>query len=1810
MNCRALLVFSISLLILAGLQPTTTTGSAAMTLSTMGVEAKSLGASQSREPAKGQTGASKERSRSLVHKENGPGQAPAVESSDMGSQSFGVVIGISVYKNLPPKSQLQFADRDATAIRDFLVGPNGGFKPENVDLLVNDQASQASIFRALGKLQNRASTRDLAFIFFAGHGFVNSSNQGFVLANDSKPDDLVFTAVEMDRFNSLIKNLRARSVVIMTDACHSGTIGDLQNQGGSSESVVNLSVKNFAEASGRKDQTSFILSAASPTQSSWEMGALQHGLFTYHVLEALSGKADRNQNGVVTSDELYDYVMTNVRRDAEQQGHSQVPEYNPRYDRSIPLAVLNDAGQKLYKEWFDSDPFFSKNQAFFYEALKTDHLIKPELDSAWDYYNTIKANAMGTPPEVVRKMRDELLEKLISSSQSVIDLAPSDPLVWEEAASRLGRAHELSLEKPLRAKQAFCTAMAAHRSGENGRAEREGDTALQQIKDANLKEPLLCFKIAQLYNSLRKIEKAREGYKLAIEGDPRVDWICEYAEVLKQLKDLAEADSQLRFARKTDPRDYRVLRLLAEVLVLEDRREQFGEAVDIAREARQLKQNDVDIEGVFGWALLKAGRPAEARDPLRKVAELRLSDESQRDPALLRLSQAYAQTGDLDRSVSALREAERQGSKLPEIYDELSLVLEQQGELDGAIAAAEKASAYVQSTGQEKATRVRRLAECLERVGRISEAELQFRNAARSSADVKVSGSLDAHANVLSYRAQRFQEAPPQRKRAATSRLSNRGTELLIIPGGREPLKRLTGVAVEPGLESQALAVIFESCLRDKQLQARLVRFYEKYPELLAKFQGKGIGLSSGSITLPAAGQAATPAATEVLAFLGVKDKNGRREIEKKELEAKAFILEALGGDAQRLQRGETTQIKLGDNSDISIPLGMERWVQSVKDIQRDKSLTYFLAFLKDEHAMRLFAGIAALPDNAVDEFFDRVTTKETWKELDSAIHFAAPFLRFTPDGQLHVPGEQQGRLNWQQLLKVNSFDSALRALFKKDNSEALYVFAALSNAGEVGDFIARSPMVGELLRALKDSPLPDTRESFDLIDLLTLVRVEDRELRLPHSIELWLTAERTVTERKAEDRKDTDRKNAGHRSSDPIAAMLAAIGKSKAGRSIPSVRLMAALAQIERERPDWVSDISSIDAIVKLLNSSRESQLELALDLQMSRQQLGLYLSRITRVDAISTPALKQATACVYQSTLELLRIPERNGVVKHSKIAEAVNLLLDLDPGSDQFAAGVMAGLRTTLLDTVPAVSGSDFEKQLIALLAQTTSFALHVPAASGGARNAGFYQMEASKPAEERIAHNLGIIQHTRLRAVINAATALDTLEKSASDTAGIQRLKDALSEFVESAPPPPPKKTKSKEPVVSPPTAREIAAQLSAPIQQSSVEELRRRILPALAQALLGAVYAAESNVSEQTEEAYNTLVLNHDMSTDAWANTQLDPGRKSARGGLGRLGYVLTSFEAALMDQVSQMAGAKPSAVAPKGSSDDQSKSVLPSPSKHPASALLTVTILNSYRLANQRWETTRAAEFISRSIDLGEEVLGMHVRGDQTARALVDQLDQQLTPRRAQVLRAYLDSSEIKRALVSLSLSEIYSIGQRYFAMRTGAQPIASLVSEPGALGAMARSIGNAPENALQEDLRREIRQFGMTMETRTGLMRLDLRELEAYEQSLTVGETTRLIERLQDFKLALARACYRRGHSPALAFSPELVGAALQSSLVEMEKVGGRMPPDRDWRNVLNAIQVFDENALNAFVEKLITLSYASPVAGVKWNDQMAGVQ
>ncbi len=251
---------------------------------------------------------------------------------------WAVVIGVSNYKNLRAEEQLRFAHRDAEEMAAFLRSPNGGgFPSTQIKVLLNEEATIASVRTALGTwLPRSAEPNDVVYIFFAGHGVVEQGSDGYLLANDSDPQNLYATALpiaELDRIVS--ERLRARVAVVIADACHSGKIG-MASRGMEEQILIN----RYLDEVGKSGAGRFRLLASRADERSYEdpRWGGGHGVFTHYLLEGLKGEADRDRDKVVRAGELLDYLSQIV---PEQTSALQHPRAAGNIDARLPLAIAS-----------------------------------------------------------------------------------------------------------------------------------------------------------------------------------------------------------------------------------------------------------------------------------------------------------------------------------------------------------------------------------------------------------------------------------------------------------------------------------------------------------------------------------------------------------------------------------------------------------------------------------------------------------------------------------------------------------------------------------------------------------------------------------------------------------------------------------------------------------------------------------------------------------------------------------------------------------------------------------------------------------------------------------------------------------------------------------------------------------------------------------------------------------------------------------------------------------------------------------------------------------------------------------------------------------------------------------------------------------------------------------------------------------------------------------------------------------------------------------------------------------------------------
>jgi Caspase domain len=269
--------------------------------------------------------------------------APPAPPPPPPSTQWAVVIGVGAYES-SAVPRLRYAVADADAIYKTLLA--AGFKKENV-LLLTDRTERKPTLRnikwALGTFLARSANKDdLVMIYFAGHGASEVDQRGierdglskYLVPLDADPDDLYSTALPMDEMQNVLARIEAERVTVFLDACYSGAAGGrtFASTKTRSVSVDEIFLDRLARSKGRA-----IVTASRPTELSIELAELGHGIFTYYLVRGLQGYADNNRDGVVSLQELYEYLAQEVARKSRQVGGNQHPMLKGELEGVLPL---------------------------------------------------------------------------------------------------------------------------------------------------------------------------------------------------------------------------------------------------------------------------------------------------------------------------------------------------------------------------------------------------------------------------------------------------------------------------------------------------------------------------------------------------------------------------------------------------------------------------------------------------------------------------------------------------------------------------------------------------------------------------------------------------------------------------------------------------------------------------------------------------------------------------------------------------------------------------------------------------------------------------------------------------------------------------------------------------------------------------------------------------------------------------------------------------------------------------------------------------------------------------------------------------------------------------------------------------------------------------------------------------------------------------------------------------------------------------------------------------------------------------------
>jgi hypothetical protein len=282
-----------------------------------------------------------------------------------------VVVGIACYRHLTPLPEVKDAPDIAALLRD---PDRGGYPKDNVQLLQEEQATQANLRAALAKLAGDCDADSTAFLYFSGHG--GRIESGPCMGEYLLPVDTLYpgeaelarTAVSGEEFTAALYAIAVRKVLVVLDCCHAGGIGQPRELRPAPAIKPGLSEGYYEGLKAGRGRV--IVASSRATESSWVLPGQEYGLFTRHFLGGLSGGV-RSGDGYVRVFDLFEYLQPRVTKEQPNQH----PLFKAELEENFPVA-LYQGGRA------GNDP--RDEQGFRYDAYVSYVDREPDATWVWD----------------------------------------------------------------------------------------------------------------------------------------------------------------------------------------------------------------------------------------------------------------------------------------------------------------------------------------------------------------------------------------------------------------------------------------------------------------------------------------------------------------------------------------------------------------------------------------------------------------------------------------------------------------------------------------------------------------------------------------------------------------------------------------------------------------------------------------------------------------------------------------------------------------------------------------------------------------------------------------------------------------------------------------------------------------------------------------------------------------------------------------------------------------------------------------------------------------------------------------------------------------------------------------------------------------------------------------------------------------------------------------------------------------------------------------------------------------------------------
>lgn len=239
---------------------------------------------------------------------------------------------------------------DAKGIADLLLDSGRcAYPPDQVTVLVGENATRGHILTALVRLVQTSGPDDTVIVYFSGHGYRVKTPFGahyYLMPFGYDVNSLPDTAISGAEFVERLRALQARKLLLLLDCCHAGGLDDTKVAGVqlSKEPLPPEAQSLFAAGTGR-------IAIASSTADELSYAGKPYSAFTLALAEALCGDGVSEKDGYVRAADLALHARQMVSRRTHDRQH---PILN--FDGADNFIVAYYAGGNMKPKGLPFDP--------------------------------------------------------------------------------------------------------------------------------------------------------------------------------------------------------------------------------------------------------------------------------------------------------------------------------------------------------------------------------------------------------------------------------------------------------------------------------------------------------------------------------------------------------------------------------------------------------------------------------------------------------------------------------------------------------------------------------------------------------------------------------------------------------------------------------------------------------------------------------------------------------------------------------------------------------------------------------------------------------------------------------------------------------------------------------------------------------------------------------------------------------------------------------------------------------------------------------------------------------------------------------------------------------------------------------------------------------------------------------------------------------------------------------------------------------------------------------------------------------------